>query len=97
MTTGSLRPSPFRLAPPLTAPPERVRRPMPITVAHRAEYVAMRGAVSALRGLGVRGASGVGARLGGLGLSPLRIRRDVVQEQLAKAFPDLPAETIGDI
>lgn len=97
MTAGSLRPSPVP-TPHLAkdAAPERVHRPIPITAAHRAEYAALRGAAGVLRGLGVRGASAVGARIGGLGFSPLKIRRDVAEDQIAKAFPEYaPAAVAG--
>ena len=57
----------------------------------------MRGAAGALRGLGVRGASGIGARIGGLGYAPLRIRLAVVREQIAKAFPEFTAERVDEI
>src|SRR4051812_14591921 len=97
MTTGSLRPSPLPQQRPIATPDERVHRPIPITVAHRAEYLAMRGAVGALRGLGVRGASGVGARIGGLGYAPLAIRLAVVREQLAKAFPEFSPERVDEV
>jgi KDO2-lipid IV(A) lauroyltransferase len=68
-----------------------------VTLAHRAEYVAMRGAVGALRSLGVKGASGFGARIGGLGYAPLKIRLGVVREQLAKAFPDFTPERVDAV
>jgi KDO2-lipid IV(A) lauroyltransferase len=76
---------------------ERVHTPVPVTVAHRAEYVAVRAVAGALRGVGVRGASAVGARLGGLGFFPLKIRRAVAEEQIAKAFPERSAIEVGDI
>jgi KDO2-lipid IV(A) lauroyltransferase len=99
MATGSLRPSPVpqprAVAAPATA--ERVHRPIPITLAHRVEYIAMRGAVGMLRGLGVRGASGVGARIGSLGYAPLKIRRAVVREQLSKAFPEFNATRVEEV
>lgn len=98
MTTGSLRPSPVPTPPASKAAAlERVHTPIPITVAHRAEYAALRGAAGALRGLGVRGASAVGARIGGLGYSPLRIRRGVAEEQIAKAFPEYTADRVSDV
>lgn len=95
MTAGSLRPSPVPQPPPPVK--DRVHTPIPITGAHRAEYAALRGAAGLLRGLGVRGASAVGARIGGLGFSPLRIRRAVAEEQIAKAFPEFSAERVGEI
>src|SRR3954464_14718599 len=67
---------------------DRVHTPIPVTASHRAEYAALRAASGALRGVGVRGASAVGARIGGLGFAPFKIRRGVAEEQIAKAFPD---------
>lgn len=97
MTTKSKRtdaaPSPS--AP--SAAPERVHQPIPITAAHRAEYAALRSAAGVLRGLGVRGASAVGARIGGLGFAPFKIRRAVAVEQIAKAFPELAPDAVADI
>src|SRR4051812_10642125 len=82
-------------APPVAA--DRVHTPKRITAAHRAEYVALRGMSGALRALGVRGASGVGGRIGGLGFSPFRIRRTVAEDQISKAFPELSAGDVSDI
>jgi KDO2-lipid IV(A) lauroyltransferase len=76
---------------------ERVHTPIPITASHRAEYAALRAASGALRGLGVRGASAVGARIGGLGFAPFKIRRGVAEEQIAKAFPEFGAERVSEI
>jgi Kdo2-lipid IVA lauroyltransferase/acyltransferase len=97
MTAGSLRPSPVPTPHVMKAAPERVHQPIPITLAHRAEYAALRGAAGALRGLGVRGASAVGARIGGLGFSPLKIRRGVAEEQIARAFPELDPPRVAEI
>jgi Kdo2-lipid IVA lauroyltransferase/acyltransferase len=71
-----------------------VRRP---TLSHRAQYAAIRGAVGTLHLLGFRGASNVGARLGGLGYRPLGIRRGVVERQLRAAFPDWTAERVAQV
>jgi KDO2-lipid IV(A) lauroyltransferase len=76
---------------------ERVHTPIPITESHRAENAALRAASGALRGLGVRGASAVGARIGGLGFAPFKIRRGVAEEQIAKAFPEFGAERVSEI
>jgi Kdo2-lipid IVA lauroyltransferase/acyltransferase len=94
MTAGSLRPSPVPTPHAMTPPRERVHEPIPITLAHRAEYAALRGVAGALRGLGVRGASSVGAHIGGLGFAPFKIRRGVAEEQIAKAFPDFDREQV---
>lgn len=82
---------------PSTAPAERVHTPIAITPSHRAEYAALRAASGALRGLGVRGASAIGARIGGLGFAPFRIRRGVAEEQIAKAFPELGPDEVSRI
>ena len=63
------------------------------TFAHRAEYVALRGAVAAMERLSFTSAGRFGARLGGLGYSPLGIRRAVVERQLTVSLPErTPAE-----
>ena len=66
----------------------------PATVNHRVQYGALRGVLTMLRGLGLRGASAVGARLGTLGYQPLAIRRDVVERQVRAALPDLSSEEV---
>jgi KDO2-lipid IV(A) lauroyltransferase len=58
------------------------------TLAHRAEYYALRGAVAALDGFGIRRAARIGERLGALGYRPLGIRRAVVERQVRAAFPE---------
>lgn len=61
----------------------------PPTLAHRAEYAALR-AVFGLLGVLPRGAAtGVGDWLGALGYRPLGIRRNVVERQIAASFPAL--------
>lgn len=59
------------------------------TVAHYAEYAALRGFVAALGLLGWRPAGAVGAALGALGYRPFGVRRAVVERQVAAAFPAL--------
>jgi KDO2-lipid IV(A) lauroyltransferase len=76
---------------------ERVHTPIPTTASHRAEYAALRAASGMLRGLGVYGASAVGARIGGLGFAPFRIRREVAEEQIARAMPELSAARVSEI
>jgi KDO2-lipid IV(A) lauroyltransferase len=56
---------------------------------HYAEYLALRGALAVMRRLGIARAAAFGARVGTLGYRPLGIRRDVVEQQLAVAFPEL--------
>ncbi len=62
-----------------------------ITLAHRIQYGALRAVVALLGLMPFRAASAAGARLGRLGYWPLGIRRTVVEQQLAAAYPDLPA------
>jgi KDO2-lipid IV(A) lauroyltransferase len=59
------------------------------TIAHRAEYYALRGAVAALDKFGIRRAAAVGEWLGALGYRPFGIRRAVVERQVRAAFPEL--------
>jgi KDO2-lipid IV(A) lauroyltransferase len=60
-----------------------------VTVAHTAEYLALRGTVAALNTLPWQRAGQLGAGLGTLGFRPLGIRRAVVESQLRAAFPEL--------
>ena len=64
-------------------PPRRARP------AHYAEYLALRTALGILRRFSLPRAAAIGARVATLGYGPLRVRRDVVERQLAFAFPDL--------
>jgi len=74
--------------------PREMPRP---TLAHRAQYAAMRGVIWALGlGSGAR-ASRVGERIGALGYSPLKIRRGVAERQIAAAFPGLSAAEVERI
>ena len=69
----------------------------PATWMQRLEYGALRGAVGALRAIGMRGAGAVGARIGRLGYRPFGIRRSVVERQIAAAFPELPPAEVRRI
>jgi Kdo2-lipid IVA lauroyltransferase/acyltransferase len=68
-----------------------------ITLAHRAEYAALRGAVAAMERLSFRAAGTFGERVGGFGYAPLGIRRDVVERQIAAALPDKDAAEVERI
>jgi KDO2-lipid IV(A) lauroyltransferase len=70
---------------------------MTATLAHRAEYVALRGAVAAFERLGFTRASGFGDRVGRLGYRPLGIRRRVVERQLSAALPGCSREELDRI
>src|SRR5215468_2703718 len=65
-----------------------------MTIAHRAEYAALRGAVAAVERLGFSAAGRVGERIGRLGYWPLAIRRDVVRRQVSAALPELSAADV---
>ncbi len=59
------------------------------SLAHTAQYLALRGTVAALAALPWNRAGQLGAGLGGLGFRPLGIRRDVVESQLRASFPGM--------
>lgn len=65
-----------------------------ITIAHRLEYAALRGAVAALSALRWRRASALGGALGRLGCKPFGVRRAVVERQIAAAFPDWDVDQV---
>lgn len=67
------------------------------TVNHRFQYGALRGVLTLLRGLGLRGASAIGAGIGTLGYRPLAIRRDVVERQVRAALPELSPDEVRRI
>ena len=67
------------------------------TLTHRAEYFALRSAVAAVERMGFSRASSFGAEVGRLGYKPLGIRRQVVERQLAAAFPEKPADEVKRI
>ncbi|GAC1649300.1 MAG: lysophospholipid acyltransferase family protein [Gemmatimonadaceae bacterium] len=74
-------------------PPSANLNPRPkrdaASLAHRAEYGALRATLAALEMIGWRHATAVGEKIGALGYSPLRVRRSVVERQIAAAFPGL--------
>lgn len=70
------------------------RRP---TLAHRAEFYAMRGTIEALRALKWDRAVAIGGKLGELGYRPLGIRKRVVERQIAAAFPELSPKEVIDL
>ena len=59
------------------------------TLAQAAEFYALRGAVRAIETLSWPRAGAFGAWIGGLGYRPLGIRRAVVEQQIAAAFPEM--------
>jgi KDO2-lipid IV(A) lauroyltransferase len=58
------------------------------TIAHRAEYYSLRAMLQGLALLPWETACSIGERLGRLGHRPLGIRKDVVERQIAAAFPE---------
>ncbi len=70
------------------------RRLKPPTLSHRAEYFAMRALIAGLGRLDWSTAGAVGEKLGVMIYSPLRIRRFVVERQIAAAFPNLDADGV---
>ena len=63
-------------------------------LSHRIQYAAGRGVLAALGAVSFDSARKVGRWLGGLGYSPLAIRRNVVQRQIAAAFPEASAREV---
>jgi KDO2-lipid IV(A) lauroyltransferase len=68
-----------------------------ITLAHRAQYAALRSVIGSLRYLSWERAAEIGAQIGRLGYWPLGIRRDVTVRQIAAAFPDLARSEVERI
>lgn len=73
------------------------RRKKPPTLSHRAEFYSMRAVFAGLQKLPWDRACAIGERLGALGHWPLGIRRDVVERQIAAAFPDLGETSVKEI
>ena len=67
------------------------------TLAHRAEFYAMRGTIATLRALGWERAVALGEKLGELGYRPLGIRKRVVERQIAAAFPDRSRQEVVEL
>ena len=67
------------------------------TLAHYAEYAALRGLLGALAALSFERAGAIGERLGALGYRPFGIRRAVVERQIAAAFPELAPTDVARI
>lgn len=67
---------------------------MTASLAHHAEYWALRGAIGALESQPWARAARMGAAIGGLGYRPLGIRRAVVEEQIRMAFPEMSAAEV---
>jgi Kdo2-lipid IVA lauroyltransferase/acyltransferase len=67
------------------------------TIAHRAEYAALRSAVAAVERLSFAAAGRIGERVGRFGYAPFGIRRSVVERQLRAALPDRSNDEIERI
>jgi len=78
----------------MTKPTGKERAVKKPTLAHRAEYYAMRATIGGLRALSWDAACKFGEKLGALGYRPLGIRKRVVERQIAAAFPDLNPESV---
>ena len=78
----------------MTSPVPSPQSPVPVSLAHKAEYTALRALVGALSALDWETAGNVGARIGALGYRPLGIRRGVVERQIAAAFPGLDPDDV---
>ncbi len=66
---------------------------MTATLTQRLEYYSLRSVVRGLAALDWQTACRIGESLGTMGYQPLRIRKHVVEKQIAAAFPDLtPAQ-----
>jgi KDO2-lipid IV(A) lauroyltransferase len=66
----------------------------PVNWRHRLEYGALRAATGLFGQLSFERASNLGAAIGRLGYAPLGVRKDVVERQIAAAFPDWSAERV---
>lgn len=72
-----------------SAPASAPRAPKPPTLAHRVQYALLRAVVAWLSTMPLESARRIGERIGRFGYWPLGIRRDVVERQVAAAFPGL--------
>lgn len=64
------------------------------SISHRFEYYALRAVVGILHAVPWSVAGKVGEQLGTLGYSPLKIRKRVVERQIAAAFPELSNDEV---
>src|SRR5688500_15852144 len=67
------------------------------TLQHRAEYGALRGLVRMLGAVPWARAGWIGAKVGAMGFKPLGVRRQVVERQIAAAFPELSGEQVAQL
>jgi KDO2-lipid IV(A) lauroyltransferase len=78
----------------VSKPPKQESKAKKPTLAHRAEYYAMRATIAGLRTLSWDAACAFGEKLGALGYRPLGIRKRVVESQITAAFPDLGRDAV---
>ena len=64
---------------------------------HRAEYGALRGLVRVLGFVPWERAGRIGAKIGAMGFRPLGVRRQVVERQIAAAFPEMSAGQVAEL
>lgn len=67
------------------------------TLAHRAQYAALRAFIGGLGLVGWRTAGALGGALGRLGYAPLGIRRALVEDHLRRCFPDWDEPRVRDV
>lgn len=70
---------------------------MKATLSQRLEFYSLRGFLGGLGFLSWERACRLGARLGAAGYNPLGIRKQVVEKQIAAAFPAIPEEEVRRI
>ena len=68
-----------------------------VTIVHRLEYGALRVVIRSLQSMSWERAARVGSAIGGFGYSPLRVRRAVVEKQVAAAFPEASEDEVDRI
>jgi KDO2-lipid IV(A) lauroyltransferase len=73
------------------------REKLQATAMHRVEYYSLRGVLRAVALLPWETACRIGERMGRLGHWPLGIRRNVVEKQIAAAFPELTESRVKEI
>jgi KDO2-lipid IV(A) lauroyltransferase len=71
--------------------------PVKPRVVHRIQYAVGRGVLSALSTIPFTSARRVGQWLGRLGHTPFGVRRNVVERQIAAAFPDASRKEVDDL
>jgi KDO2-lipid IV(A) lauroyltransferase len=69
----------------------------PVVLRHRVEFGAFRTAIGGLSRLSWERAARLGGALGRAGYRPLGIRRDVVVQQIAAAFPEFSPERVQEV